>query len=275
MALFADLLITAAAGVLAGALMLRIRRRAPGGGYFADSDRASGVLGVLGASFAILLGFAVLLTSQRYSSAKEHAAEEASAVAQMFESAQLLPHADADALGALEVCYARAVIHDEWPLLAKDGQSRLVEDWEIRLRSRTDQVHPRTPLALDGFKSWLEASAIRETERRDRVVEAEHVVPPIMWVLLGVGGVLLIVFVLFYADADERRRTQALMAGGVTALVAASILGVLFLNAPFENRTGSIRPRAMEHTLALIERERAALHQHSPTPCDEKGDLAA
>jgi hypothetical protein len=50
-------LITLGATSLTVAAMLFVRRRAPGGSYFQDGDRASGVSGVLAAGFSVLLGF--------------------------------------------------------------------------------------------------------------------------------------------------------------------------------------------------------------------------
>ena len=46
--------------------MLALRRVSPTGGHFRDSDRASGVFGFVGAGFAILLGFVILLTFETY-----------------------------------------------------------------------------------------------------------------------------------------------------------------------------------------------------------------
>ena len=51
------LLIVLAAAAVAVAVMLFVRSRAPEGSYFADSDRAAGIFGVLATGFSVLLGF--------------------------------------------------------------------------------------------------------------------------------------------------------------------------------------------------------------------------
>jgi hypothetical protein len=53
-------LVVASVGVAVAAILL-VRRRAPDGGCFNDSDRASGVFGVLATGFAITIGFVVFL----------------------------------------------------------------------------------------------------------------------------------------------------------------------------------------------------------------------
>lgn len=43
------------------ATMLLVRRRAPVGGFFTDSDRAAGIFGVTGTGFAVFLAFVIFL----------------------------------------------------------------------------------------------------------------------------------------------------------------------------------------------------------------------
>ncbi|CAN5829990.1 hypothetical protein BH18ACT13_BH18ACT13_11270 [soil metagenome] len=76
---------------------LFIRRSAPAGGFFTDSDRAAGVLGAAG-------GFAVLLAPHCISS---HRSRAVSSRASFY-------------------CYATAVIRDEWPAMRDQRESLLV-----------------------------------------------------------------------------------------------------------------------------------------------------
>ena len=59
-------LIIVAATAAAVAVMLAVRRRAPEGGYFTDSDRATGIFGVLATGFSVLLGFLIFLGFESY-----------------------------------------------------------------------------------------------------------------------------------------------------------------------------------------------------------------
>ena len=125
-ALGALIVFGASAGMIAA--ILRVRRRAPDGGYFDDGDRAAGVFGVLATGFALLLGFVIFLAFTKYDESRAGAEAEALAVVQLFETAQLMP-ADARAELAGEVeCYARSVVNLEWPAMetgrgSEDDQS--------------------------------------------------------------------------------------------------------------------------------------------------------
>ena len=114
-ALGALVVFTASAGMIAA--ILRVRRRAPEGGYFNDGDRASGVFGVLATGFALLLGFVIFLAFTKYDESRAGAEAEALAVVQLFETAQLMPAgASAELAGEVE-CYARSVVNLEWPAM--------------------------------------------------------------------------------------------------------------------------------------------------------------
>ena len=100
-------LVVIAATAVAVAAMLAVRRRAPEGSYFSDSDRAAGIFGVLATGFSVLLGFLIFLGFESYDASRSGAETEALTVAQQIQTAQFLPaEIGADLTGEL-VCYAR------------------------------------------------------------------------------------------------------------------------------------------------------------------------
>src|SRR5262245_47276623 len=71
-----------------------------------------------GAAFAILLAFVVVLSFNGYARARDGASTEAVAVSQLYRVSKLMPEDIGDDLRQALACYARAVIHDEWPAMA-------------------------------------------------------------------------------------------------------------------------------------------------------------
>ena len=97
-------LIVGVATSVAVAAMLAVRRRAPEGGYFTDSDRAAGIFGVIATGFSVLLGFLIFLGFESYDASRTGAETEALTVAQQIQTAQLLPAEVSDDLtGELRV----------------------------------------------------------------------------------------------------------------------------------------------------------------------------
>jgi hypothetical protein len=268
-----------AVGVIAGSvafvasLMLLIRGRvAPAGGHFRDSDRASGVFSFVGAGFAILLGFVILLSFEGYNGAKSHSEEEATAVFDQYEVAALFqPAPKRNALWGGLVCYARAVIADEWPAMEHGGRSALVDAWTERLETQVPSAEIANRAESLAYQQWFEKAGDRDNARRQRLLEASGTLPALLWLMLIIGAVGVVSFVLLYADPGERALGQAFFAGGVTAVVVTSLLAVALLASPFQGANGSIKPKGMRYTLRLIEEEAAQLHDPLATPCDTRG----
>jgi hypothetical protein len=137
----------------------------------------------------------------------------------------------------------------------EEGASPVVDLWALRL-ARTSEAAPLAGVKAGAvFQSWLAQTEERSRARDGRLLEARHPLPPLLWVLIAIASALLIGFVLFYADPSERARAQAMMAGSVTAVIVASALLVIFLNAPYGDGGGTIKPSAMSHALALMQTE--------------------
>lgn len=264
-------LVIVAAVAVAVMLMMIVRRRAPVSGFFADSDRAAGVFGVLGTSFAVLLAFVIFLAFESYGNAKEKAGTEAVAVTGLFGTAGLFSPPARDQLRGQLVCYGRSVIADEWRAMRDGHDSPRVNDWLVDLDAAIARLDIRGEKQAAGFGSWLEQSAARREGRRGRLGEAAPFVPPPLWLVLIMGAVLVLGYMCLYADRGEAWPVQAVMIGAVTAIVVSGLLMVRFLDRPYENGSGSIRPVEMVKTLRLIDEAKRQQHLRVAVPCDERG----
>ena len=113
--------------------MLAVRRRDPEGSYFADSDRAAGIFGVVATGFSVLLGFLIFLGFESYDASRTGAETEALTVGQQMQTAQFLPaDASADLTGEL-VCYARSVIGVEWVAMEDGSLDEEINPWGVAM----------------------------------------------------------------------------------------------------------------------------------------------
>jgi hypothetical protein len=95
----------------------------------------------------------------------------------------------------------------------------------------------------------------RRQGRQGRIGEAEGLVPPVIWLILIIGAVVVIASVALFADREEAAATQAAMAAAIAIIVVSGLVLVRFLDKPYEDKSGSIKPTAMERTLAQMESE--------------------
>jgi hypothetical protein len=258
-ALVLVLVITAAITV-----KLLVRRRAPMGGWFTDSSRSAGTLSVIGTMFAVMLAFVILLALQSYQRAREGSSVEAIAVTELHSVASVFQSPVSDRLHGELVCYARAVIEDEWPAM-KDGRSSdVVQSWIDKLGREFAIAEPHGAREETAYAQWFDEQAQRREGRRERLAEATPFVPLPLWFVLGIGASLTLAYMVAQADRREGVLVQSMPIGFVSALATAGLLVVFFLDHPYANASGSIVPTEMRRTLTLIDDGRA-------TPCDEHG----
>lgn len=264
-------LVVAAVTAVAVTVMLLVRRKAPEGSYFSDGDRASGVFGVLATGFSVLLGFIIFLAFTSYDQSRGGAETEALAVVQQVEAAQFFPRESVGKLTGELVCYARTVVHQEWPRMESGTQGDALNPWTVRLIDSLRGIEPKTAAQGSAYDKWLELTSTREEARRDRVHGAVGVIPTPLWVVLFFISGVIFVYMLFFADRGERAVTQAMLMGSVTTVITAMLLLLVFLDRPFGSGVGALRPVAMERSLRVLDEAFAALGTDVQAPCDAQG----
>jgi hypothetical protein len=222
---------------------------------------------VLGTGLAVLLGFAIFLAFEDYGDARVDAEQEAGATFQQFQDARLLGPAGRSAEVAL-ACYARSVVHLEWPSMRTGhGRSAQTENWALALADLTPRLDVADRKADAAFADWLQQATAREQGRHGRLLEARHPLPGLLWLMLIVGSVLVVGFMLLWADPEEPRGAQATLIGSVTALLTVSLLLISFLNAPYGQHRGAIHPGAMAQALGDMRMDLSAIDRG----CDSRG----
>ncbi len=254
------------------AAILLVRRRAPEGSFFTDGDRASGVFGVLATGFAIFAGFVILLAFTSYDQSRAGAEAEALIVVQQFETAQFLAPETRDRLAGELVCYARSVVAQEWPRMESGELGDAINPWGIALFRTIRAADTSSVEEQTAFAKWLDQTSDREEARRDRVHGATGITPTTLWVVLLLSAAIVFVYMLFFADRAEMKRSQAMLIGSATTIVAVTLLAIYALDNPYRPGLGSIRPVAMERSMRIIEEARAALNDEAPIPCDAEGN---
>ena len=268
--IWASLVVGLAVGVAVTGLLF-VRRRAPDGSFFADGDRAAGFFGVLATGFSVLLGLIVFLAFTSYDQSRSGAETEALLVAQQFETAQFFPVSVRQRLGNELICYARAVVHQEWPRMRSGTQGDLFNPWGVAMFRTLKITTPRTAVEQTAYDKWLDRRADREVARQDRIHGAEGVIPTPLWVVLFFISGVICVFMLLFADRGERAFVQAVMIGSVVAVIGVTLFLIRFLNNPLQAGYGALQPVAMERTLGQLARERRLVAQSGPLPCNERG----
>jgi hypothetical protein len=271
MRLFWTILILLVVNAATIGAMLLVRRRAPEGSYFKDGDRASGVFGVLAGGFAIFAGFIIFLAFTTYDQSRSGAEAEALTVIQQFETAQLLPPLVRDRMSGEMVCYARTVVHQEWPQMEAGQGGDTINPWSIALFRSLQLAEPKTASQQAAYSKWLDQTSDREAGRSDRLHGAEGIIPTSIWLVLFLIAGVVFIFMLFFADSGEGVGAQAMLMGSATVVIVLTLAAINALDNPYRAGLGQIKPVAMQRSLRILDSARAVLNDRAPVPCDARG----
>jgi Protein of unknown function (DUF4239) len=254
-------LIILGAAALSAAGMLTVRRRAPAGTFFKDPIPGAAVYTVAGTAYMVILAFVFFIAFESYGGAKADAEEEATATLAMFHAAGPFGPGAREDLQRQVICYAREVISDGWPRMREGGTSSIVDSRVSAMEESAEQIPVNDAKQAAAFEHWFAVNEERRHGRQGRIGRAEGLVPPVIWLILILGAVVVIASVALFADREEAAVMQAAMVAGVAIIVVSGLVLVRFLDKPYEDKSGSIRPTAMERTLAQMEREHRARGQ--------------
>lgn len=268
--LWGALIVVVVTGVAIAAMLL-VRRTAPEGSYFKDGDRASGVFGVMATGFSVMLGFIIFLAFSSYDASRSGAASEATIVAQQIETAQFFPEGPREELTGQLICYGRSVAGDEWDQLEDGSLGDTVNPWAAEMFLTIREVEPGSDTEQSAYDRWMDQTSAREEARNDRVHGVSGVVPSPLWLVLYVIGAVIFIYMLFFADSAEGAGTQAMLMGSVSIVVTTLLLLLSFLDAPFGQEVGGLRPDAMERTLRIIQEELEIAGVQVTIPCGPDG----
>ena len=236
------------------------------GSYFNDGDRAAGVFGVLATGFSVLLGFIVFLAFANYDVSRTRRRDRGDRRrAAVPDGGAASRRGDGRALGRADLLRAvgrRAGMAAAWRRVPRATRSTPGASCSSG-RSRRS-----IPRRLRNSPPTTSGSS-RPRRGRPRATTGstvpKGVIPSPLWIVLFFIAVVILVFMLFFADSGERPQVQGLLIGSVVAVMVATLLVIKSLDMPFHDGLGSIQPVAMERTL---EHRRAGACRDRPRrPC--------
>jgi hypothetical protein len=205
------------------------------------------------------------------STTRSGAESEATSVVELSRNSEFFARADRERLAGRLICYARAVISDEWPAMEHGERSPLVQRWVEDMGQALRQIDVRTPSEEVAFLQLLDQEETRVEGRRVRLSESIRDLPAPAWFILGLVAALTIGFPLLFADRRESFLVEGSLIAAIAALVTAGLLLVWFLDHPYANEAGSIKPTEMGISLGIVEEEQPDV----VPPCDSAGERSA
>jgi Protein of unknown function (DUF4239) len=227
-----------------------VQRLVPNEVRMQHNDVAGFIYAVLGVVYAVLLGLMVVAVWEQWNAAAGRADEEASELAEVYWIADRMPESDGHHIQELARSYARVVVEEEWPLMRQGKSSQ--KAWELldEIRSGVQDFQPSTPAQLVLYEQALERVHELADARGERLLDADHGLPAILWIILIIGGVVVIGFT--YLFGLESTVIHLLMVSALALIIALVLFTVAELEFPFRGGVW-IGPEAMEQVLSRFE----------------------
>lgn len=214
------------------------------------NDVAGFIYAVLGVVYAVLLGLMVVAVWEAWDAAVATADQEASELAEVFWVADRMPEPEGRHIQELVRSYARVVVNEEWPLMEKGKTSPKAWDLLDEIRAELQNFEPSTPAQQILYEQGLERMHELGDARRERLLEAEQGLPAILWVVLIVGGIVVVGFT--YLFGLDSTLIHLLMVAALALIVSLVLFTVAALDFPFRGGA-TIAPDAMEQVLGKFE----------------------
>src|SRR5919112_5811480 len=218
------------------------------------NDVAGFIYAVLGVIYAVLLALVVIATWEDFGRANVTVETEANALAEIFWLAYALPEPEGRELQVLCRSYAEEVVNVGWPLMEQGKTPSLERSQESSrawvliddIRATIQGYEPRTVAEQEIYAEGLDQVQRLADARRMRLVQAEESLPTVLWVVLIVGGIVVVVFA--YLFGMENTGAHALMVASLAGVIALVLYTIGAMDHPFSGGA-RVGPEAFELVL--------------------------
>jgi hypothetical protein len=236
--------------LLAAAFVFVLERIIPAGRREPHNNIVGFIYAVIGITYAVLLGLVAVATWDTLETALANTYTEANALVQLDLYGHTLPQPQHAEIQSLVKRYAKTVINIEWPKLADHQDSPQAWNLVVQLRFLIEGQQPTAPAAVIRYQQALDTVVDLGNARRERIDQATHGIPGLLWASLIIGAVITIGFGYFFGPSSTR--VHALVMFCLTLLITGVLLVPYELNDPFAGPV-KVSPAAFQLALQRID----------------------
>ena len=202
---------------------------------------------VLGVIYAVLLGFAVIVVWEKFSSADEAVTQEAAGIVSVYRLSGGLDASSQDAVREKLRNYVDTVINKDWPAMARGRLDPAAGNALSGIYAAILSFNPQTRRDEAVLNATLRDLDILVQGRRTRLVLVSDVMPNVLWYALFAGAFVTLTFTFFFGSRSLR--AQTFMAGLLATLIFMALFVIVEIDHPFTGPV-SVGPEALLTALA-------------------------
>ncbi len=207
-------------------------------------------MGVLGTTYAVIMGFMLLTVWSDFRTAEIDVALETASLLNIHRIAAGLPSPQRDAMRALAVKYADAAVNQEWPAMQTQRESHagglvLQQMWQV-----LNAMQAKNSTETSSVDHLTTAMSNLGERRRVREEQHENQLPGVLWVLLIVGGIATVISSCLLGNDKKWLHYCQVMA--LTFVVSMTLAAIADLARPFEGAV-AVAPTALQRSLVIMQ----------------------
>ncbi|ADV83205.1 DUF4239 domain-containing protein [Terriglobus saanensis] len=205
-------------------------------------------LGVLGTTYAVILGFMLSNVWTAFRAASMDVNDEAVAVLQIFHAGDSLPDAPREAIQDLTRQYAVAMIQEEWPAMTMhrqpDGGEVILEKmWKFLPSSEFASVREASSDRIGSAVQELQHQRYRRQE------QYESHLPAILWAVLIAGAIIVLLSSCLLGN--DKTVVHYFHVLTLTLMILVTLTAIADIDRPFEGGV-SVRDQPFRSALATM-----------------------
>lgn len=220
-----------------------------------NHEVAAIIFNAFGLFYGVLVAFVVFVTWNGYDDATKNLQLEASEALDIFHSAEAFPDSPKQSVQQGVRNYLAGVYNDEIPKMSEGELSVTTGGAHAPLRQLFSQLDANSIPNRELYSETLHCLNNLAQYRRMRIFAGNDTVPPVIWLVLLVGGVFAVSYTFFFGMKNVR--AQFLITTTLTALISAILFLVYVLDHPFTG-TSRVSLEPLREAIAVAQESNAS-----------------
>jgi hypothetical protein len=190
---------------------------------------AMSFIGIVCAFHSLVLAFSAVLVWQNFQNADAAVAAEAGAIEDLYRDLRIYGTPQARKAGATLLAYTRAVVEDEWPLMARRSTGPKAAALVEQVFEEAGGLAPKSSREEVVFAEIFRTLNRIVGHRHVRIWESEKSMPGIFWAVTLLATALLFA----YTGLLPPTRLNAFMVAGMSAAIGLVFFFIVAFDHPF------------------------------------------
>jgi Na+/proline symporter len=227
-----------------------VRKKYPAEVLKENHEVAAIIFNAFGLFYGVMVAFVVFVTWSGYDDATKNLQLEASEALDIFHSAAAFPDPANTIIRQGVKDYIVSVYNDEVPRLSQGETSISTADAHANLRTLFSQMDATSIPNRELYAESLRCLNNLAQYRRLRIFAGNDTVPPVIWLVLLIGGVFTISYTFLFGMKNIR--AQYLITTTLTVTITSILFLIYVLDHPFTG-TSRVSLKPLRQAMATMQ----------------------